>query len=283
MELNKIYNMDAIEGLKQLEDNSIDAIITDPPYNISQDGKMLYRNNLNAKSFRSDSSIKLDFGEWDKMAENDFYDFTESWFRECARVLKPKGWFFSFFSRERIGYFSDPRNGLFSQYGFKTRTIIAWHKTNPPPSFRKVNFLSATEFIVVGSKGGSKIPNFLKQVEMHNFFETPNGSSYKETTHPTEKPVSLTEWLAKVSTNEGEVIMDPFMGSGTTAISAIFLNRSFIGFEREKEYFEIANARINYYSRQKKETTNKMFVNLDNFLGGEKQVICALKWRWKNE
>ena len=101
--------------------------------------------------------------------------------------------------------------------------------------------------------------------------------------HPTVKPIKLMSYLITLTTQENDVVLDPFMGSGTTAISSILLNRKFIGFEREKEYFDIANARISYYSRQKKETTNKMFVNLDNFLGGEKQVICALKWRWKNE
>ena len=101
--------------------------------------------------------------------------------------------------------------------------------------------------------------------------------------HPTVKPIKLMSYLITLTTQENDVVLDPFMGSGTTAISSILLNRKFIGFEREKEYFDIANARISYYSKQKKETTNKMFVNLDNFLGGEKQVICALKWRWKNE
>ena len=238
--------------MKKLKDNSIDCVITDPPFNISERGKDIQRKCLSSKMHKRNSNIKKNFGEWDIMKEKDFKQFTEEWFKECARVLKKKGWCFIFFSKERIGYFTNPLSGLFIKNGFKTRTIISWHKTNPVPSFRKMNFLSSCEFCIVGSKGEGRIPNFLMQKEMHNFFETPNKSSYGKTKHPTEKPLQLIEWLIKIGSNENDIILDPFLGSGTTAIACLKLNRKFIGIEKEEEYIKIAEKRLKPYLEQKK-------------------------------
>lgn len=250
--VNGIIYGDCIEEMKKLPDESIDCIITDPPFNISQDKKELSRKTMKSPMFAKRTSIRLDFGDWDKMGELEFKKFTEKWFKECVRVLKPKGWFFCFFSKERTGYFTDPLDGLFIKNGFKTRTIISWHKTNPVPSFRKVNFLSSCEFCVVGSKGESRLPNFLMQKEMHNFFETPNKSSYGKTKHPTEKPERLIEWLVKIGSKEGATILDPFIGSGTTAIACLKLNRNFIGIEKDDEYIKICKERIKQYKEQKR-------------------------------
>jgi len=244
MEINKIYQGDCLELMKNIPNESVDMILTDPPYNISQDKKELSRKNMNSPMFAKRTSVRLDFGDWDKKGEKEFKKFTEEWFKECSRVLKEKGWIFIFFSKERIGYFTDPINGLFIKNGFKTRTIISWHKTNPVPSFRKVNFLSSCEFCVVGSKGESRLPNFLMQKEMHNFFESPNKSSYGKTKHPTEKPLNLIGWLIKIGSNENDTILDCFMGSGTTAVACKNLNRNFIGIEKEQEYVDMANERL---------------------------------------
>ena len=249
---HKLYVGDALEVLKTLPDESVDCVITDPPYNISQEGKKLARKNLSSKQHKRNSDILLDFGEWDRKSEKKYYEFTENWFKEVVRILKPKKWFATFFSKERIGYFSCPLNGFFKKYGFKTRTIIAWHKTNPSPSFRKMNFLSSTEFIVVGSKGKSKIPNFLEQKYMHNFFETPNSSSYQQTIHPTEKPESLISWLVKILSNQQEIILDPFAGSGTTMIVAEKLGRNSIGIELNPKYTELIKKRFEPYLKQAK-------------------------------
>jgi len=244
LELDKIYNINCIDGMKQLDDNSIDLIVTDPPFNISQKDLQLKRNNMKSGMFKRNSDIKLDFGKWDLFDEKDYKKFTEKWFKECSRILKIDKWFFSFFSKERVGYFTDPLNGLFNKYGLKARTIITWHKTNPVPSFRKRNFLSSCEFIVVGSKGSSKVANFLFQKEMHNFFESPNASIYKKTNHPTEKPIDLIKWIIEIGSNENDVVFDPFLGSGTTAIVCKKFNRHFIGFEVNKKYYDISLKRL---------------------------------------
>jgi len=238
----KIYCMDCLEGLKKLDDESIDCIITDPPYAISQKGKKISRKSLSSKSWKCDMDIKLDFGEWDTFKdEKEYFEFTESWFKECVRVLKQKSWIYIFFDRLKIGYFDLI---LAPKYGIKSRTVFTWLKTNPCPSFRKVNWLSASEFVWVGSKGECKLKNFLKQSEMFNYMITPNKSIYGKTEHPTEKPEDLIRKFILVNTDKGDIVLDPFMGSGTTAVACKQLNRNFIGFEISKRYVEIANKRL---------------------------------------
>lgn len=249
---NKIYCMDCIEGLRKIQDNSIDCLITDPPFNISEEGKDISRKSLSSKFHKRNSNIKKDFGDWDRLPEREYKNFIELWFNEVNRVLKEGAWVFIFFSKERIGYFTDPLDGIFQLHGYKTRTVISWHKTNPVPSFRKMNFLSSCEFCVVGSKGKSRIPNFLMQREMHNFFETANGSSYKKTKHPTEKPLNLIEWLVKIGSKEGDIVLDCFVGSGTTPLACLNLNRKFIGFELNPEYIKIAKERLKPFLEQKR-------------------------------
>lgn len=245
---NRIILGDCIKELKKLEDNSIDCIITDPPYMISQKGKSIGRKSLSSKSWKRNMDIKLDFGKWDNFEdETDFFQFTESWFKECARILKPKGWIYIFFDKQKTGYFDLI---LGPKYGIKSRTVFAWLKSNPVPSFRKVNWLSASEFIWVGSKGDCKIKNFLQQKDMHNNMVTPNKSSYGETKHPTEKPLLVIEKFVKVNTDEGGIILDPFGGSGTTAIACLKLNRKYILIEKEEEYYKMAKKRIKKYLEQ---------------------------------
>jgi len=238
-----------LEELKKLPDESIDLVLTDPPYNISQDGKQITRNNLKFGVYKRDTSIKLDFGEWDKMSETDYLSFTECWFAEVTRTMKPKAWIYIFFDKMRIGYFD---LFLAKKYGINPKTIIVWNKTNPTPQFRKANWTSASEFIWAGTKGKAGLKNFGRQTEMKSYFLSPNKSSYGKTSHPTEKPVALCEYLIKPSTFEGDVVLDCFMGSGTTGVACMRLGRKFIGIEKEKEYFEIAEARIKPFKEQTK-------------------------------
>lgn len=244
---NQVILGDCLEELKKIPDNYIDLVLTDPPYNISQNGNAIIRKTLSSKSMKRNSNIKLDYGEWDKRSEPDFKVFTEDWFKECARVLKEKSWMYVFFSKERIGHIID----LSEKYGLKVRTVFTWVKSNPVPSFRKVNYVSATEFCVVFSKGDCKIKNFLKQVEMNNYMITPNKSSYGETTHPTEKPLAVFRRFITQSSNPNELVLDPFAGSGTTGVACEELGRNYILIEREREYYDIILERIKKFKEQK--------------------------------
>lgn len=233
---------DCLEILKKFPKNSIDLVLTDPPYKISQEGNKIVRNYKYYK-WRRQKDILLDFGEWDKRWNNDneYFIWIESWFKELIKITKEKVWFYIFFDKQKIGIFD---LFLAPKYTLKSRTIFTWVKTNPVPSFRKVNWISGTEFCWVGSKGGCKLKNFLYQKEMCNYFLHPNKSSYGKTKHPTEKPEALFEKFIKTSSNENEVVIDIFLGSGTTAVVCEKLNRKWIGVEINPEYCEISKNRI---------------------------------------
>ncbi len=242
IEVNKIYHEDCLELLTKISNESIDCIVTDPPYIISKEGSKIGRNYQHYE-WKRESNIKQDFGKWDRdwLTDKDYFDWVAEWFRECCRTLKQGGWIYIFFDKQRTGYFDlffAPANDI------KARTVYIWAKTNPAPSFRKVNWVSATESIWVGSKGDSKLKNFKYQKEMHNYFLYPNSSAYGETEHPTEKPLSLITHLIQVNSNENETILDPFIGSGTTAIACIRTKRNYIGIEKDKGYYDIACKRI---------------------------------------
>jgi len=240
---------DCLEKMKDIPDGSVDLILTDPPYNISKLNDNRDRSKLNSPIMRRSSPLKYDFGDWDNKTREEFLEFTESWLSECCRILKDGGTIISFFNKEDISFLG----WTSKKFGIRTRTIFSWHKTNPVPSFRKVNYLSACEFLWVGSKGKkSWVFNFKKQKEMHNFFESPNKSSYGKTKHPTEKPLSLIKHLIEIHSNENEMVLDCFMGSGTTGVACVNLNRNFIGIELDENYFEIAKNRIKKAQEQTK-------------------------------
>ncbi len=239
---NSIICGDAIEVLKKLPDESIDCIITDPPYKVSQKGKQIVRTYAHY-NWKRKTNIRLDFGEWDRYwkTDEDYFIWTEYWFKECARVLKPGAWIYIFFDKFRTGLFD---LWLAPKYGLKSKTIYVYVKSNPVPNYHKANWNSGTEHIWVGCKGKGKLKNFLYQKYMMNYFIYPNASVWKKTKHPTEKPEKLIERLVLVNSNEGEIILDPFFGSGTTGVVAKRLGRKFIGIEMEESYCRMAKERI---------------------------------------
>lgn len=145
-------------------------------------------------------------------------------------------------------------NGFFireaSKIGFIYRNQIAIIKTNPLPHFNKNNWRSAFELCFYVSKGKPKTFNFISQRLCVNVFRYLIGK--KKTTHPTEKPQEIIENIVRIATNEGDVVLDCFMGSGTTGVACAKFNRNFIGIEKEEEYVKMANARIKPFLEQTK-------------------------------
>lgn len=129
---------------------------------------------------------------------------------------------------------------------FDTFQFFVWHKTNPVPKFRKAGFLNSCELIVcMWNKGHTW--NFGKQNEMHNFFESSicmGEERLKSPKHPTQKPVKLLKHLLKIASNPGDIILDPFMGVGSTGVAALETGRNFIGFDLELEYVDAARIRL---------------------------------------
>jgi len=217
---NTIQLMDCMEGMKKLPNNSVDLIITDPPYGISRE--------LNCKNQKLGTTAKINFnfGEWDK--------FNEDWFD--VAVNKTKGWIISFCAKKDIGFYWD----ILEKNNFKAVDAIVWQKPDPIPLNGKSKMLNAWEAAIIGKKAGA---HFAGRCQ-HNIFkyQAPKG---KNRIHPTQKPVNLIKDLILLTTKGGDLILDPFSGSGTTAVACIETKRSYIGFEIDKNYYEASLKRIN--------------------------------------
>lgn len=220
---------DCLDYLHQIPDDSIDLILTDPPYNIAQ----YSTGNINLPGR---SALNNDLGEWD-LAPIEPVKFVD----DFKRILKPDGNIFVFTSYNLIGKWHEAFDSEFDTFQF-----FVWHKTNPAPKIYKNGFLNSCEMIACMWNKGHKW-NFTSQNEMHNFFESPicmQPERLKEPKHPAQKPVKLLEHIIKIASNEGDVILDPFMGVGSTGVAALNNKRKFIGCEIEKEYFDATVERI---------------------------------------
>jgi len=221
--MDTIQCIDCVIGLKKIPDSSIDLVIADPPYGISRE--------LNCKNQRLGRTAKLNFnfGEWDK--------FNREWL-EIA-VKKTKGWIISFCAKKDIGIYWD----ILEKNGFIAIDSLVWQKPDPLPLNAKSRFLNAWEAIIVGKRSGAHWGS----TYAHNIFkyQAPKG---KERIHPTQKPLGLIRDLIKLTTRKGDIVLDPFMGSGTTAVACKNLGRHYIGFEIDKKYCEQAIKRVNSIS-----------------------------------
>ena len=219
--INTIQCMDCVLGFDYIPNESVDLVITDPPYGISKE--------LNCKGKRLGTTAKLDFnfGEWDK--------FNIDWF-EIA-IKKTKGWMMTFCAKKDVGYFID----ILEKNGFVAIDVIVWQKPDPIPLNAKSRFLNAWEAIVVGKRPGA----YWGSTYEHNIIkmQAPKG---KNRIHPTQKPVELIKRLIELTTRKGDLVLDPFMGSGTTAVACIESKRDYLGFEISKEYHKQANNRISH-------------------------------------
>jgi len=236
---HKIIFGDCIEKMNQLDEESFDVILVDPPYNTA---------HKNTKVLKGRKDLSSDFGSWDYYEDKDYLEFTKNWMAAAIRVLKESGNFLSFCKLE---YVSDFRR-IYENLGLHHHATIIWHKTNPPPKIRKTGFLSSCEAILWSVKGFDevKVPytfNFKTQKEMHNFIETPICMGNERTKHPTQKPEKVIKHLLEIFSNPRDVILDSFAGSGTTTKIAHDLERSSISIENNTKYFQIMKERLNKF------------------------------------
>jgi len=226
--------MDALTFLKTLPDNSVDLVVTDPPYNVSQKNDLKFGGRM----------IKKNFGDWD------FGFDPEPILAELRRVLKPTGQIYVFCGTAQIPIYMQE---FIERWYF--RNLLVWYKTNPPPRMSKTNYLFANEYIVyaIRDKGKPSLStfNFSSQSTMHNTFIT-SALQGKErlknsdgtAMHPTQKPLSILKKLIEVSSKEGDTVLDPFMGIGSTAVACKELKRNFIGCEINQKYVELSIERL---------------------------------------
>ena len=222
----KLYLGNAYTLIKEFKKNNIKVnhIITDPPYNISQDNNFTTMKSANRKG--------IDFGEWDK--NFDLYN----WISDYESILDKNGSMIIFCSYRFMSFIIDK----LEESNMLVKDILIWKKTNPMPRNIDRRYVQDTEFAVWAVKKNSKwIFNKPKNKSyLRSCYETSTVSGKEKTAHPTQKSLKLMEDIIKIHTNKDDLILDPFMGSGSTGIAAIRNNRKFIGIELQKQYFDIA-------------------------------------------
>ena len=220
MEINKIYNEDCLEGMKRIADNSIDLVVTDPPYTMTKRGKSCRPNWMP-----------------NNMGNNVFSDDipnVKDWMGQVYRVLSDKSHFYTFVNINDITKYLQIANDL----GFKIHNIISMIKDTGMPNRW---YYKQTELVLFFRKGSAKpINDYTSRDNIKVVM--PKKKTGK--LHITQKPLNFIQLLITNSSRENEVILDPFMGSGTTAIACMNTQRNFIGFEMDKGYYDIACKRI---------------------------------------
>jgi len=243
---NKIINGNSLLELKKIPDESFDLVFADPPYNLQ------LRNQL----IRPDrSKVNAVNDEWDQFESFKVYDdFIINWLSECRRVLKKNGsiWVIgSYHNIFRVGT-------KIQDLGFWILNDVIWNKNNPMPNFRGTRFTNAHETLIWASKDKNSKYTFNYQslkclnddLQIRSTWNLPicNGNErLKENgkkVHSTQKPESLLHRILLASSNKNDLILDPFLGSGTTAVVAKKLGRIFYGIEKDKRYFDAANKRL---------------------------------------
>jgi DNA modification methylase len=252
LELDHIYQGDCVEILRQLPAKSVDLIFADPPYNLQLQNTLL-RPNLSVVDAVDD--------EWDQFNDFAAYDqFTEAWLTESRRVLKDTGtlWVIgSYHNIYRVGT-------ILQNLGYWFLNDVVWVKTNPMPNFRGVRFTNAHETLLWCKKSkeqkrytfnyhAMKMANDEKQMRSDWEIALCTGSERLtvngEKLHATQKPEALLYRVILSSSNPGDVVLDPFFGTGTTGAVAKKLGRHFIGIERDENYIKGALARIDSISK----------------------------------
>lgn len=245
--INSILAGDCIDVMNSLPEASVDLIFADPPYNLQ----------LKADLHRPDNS-KVDAVDdaWDQFSSFAAYDkFTQDWLKAARRLLKPNGaiWVIgSYHNIFRVG-------ATLQNEGFWILNDVVWRKSNPMPNFRGKRFTNAHETMIWASKseGGKYTFNYeaLKAlnegVQMRSDWVMPICTGHERLkddngnkAHPTQKPEALLHRILVGCTNPGDIILDPFFGTGTTGAVAKMLGRDFIGIEREESYRKVAQKRL---------------------------------------
>lgn len=234
--LTFIANGDCLTKMSAIPDNSIDLILTDPPYNL---GLFMKKRGTNLRKLRSNHFSgqgwdDLEFEEWSKQMD--------IFLKECHRVLKKRGNLIIFMSIIK----AETLISLAEQNKFYYKTVGIWHKTNPMPRNMNLHFINSTEswLYFVNDATTGVFNNDGKPI--HDFIETATISpkEHKSGNHPTQKPVALMKHFVDILSNPDGVILDPFMGSGSTGVACAGSNRMFLGIELSEEYFNNASIRL---------------------------------------
>jgi modification methylase len=243
-----IHRGDCLAVLKTLPDASVDMVFADPPYNLQLGGDLLRPDN---------SKVDAVDDDWDKFGSFAEYDaFTRAWLTECRRVLKPEGsiWVIgSYHNVFRLG-------AAIQDLGFWVLNDIIWRKSNPMPNFKGTRFTNAHETLIWAARSRDQkrytfnydaLKAFNEDTQMRSdwtFALCTGEERIKDAdgkkAHPTQKPEALLHRVLLSATRPGDVVLDPFFGTGTTGAAAKRLGRHYIGIERDETYAQVAETRI---------------------------------------
>ncbi len=239
-----LYQGDCLEVLDAFNqrhpEGRFDAIFADPPYFLSNGGITCHAGKM----------VRVDKGDWDKSQGPELnHEFNREWLKRCQRALKPDGTIWVTGTHHvifSIGY-------AMQQLGFKILNDVAWEKPNPPPNLSCRYFTHSTETILWAAKNEKSKHRFNyqemrkvtgKQMKTVWRFTAPGSDEKRFGKHPTQKPVALIERCLLASTLSGDLVLDPFMGSGTTLLTALRTGRRGVGVEMEREYISVAARRL---------------------------------------
>lgn len=239
---HKIFIGDSLEIMKTLEDASVDLIFADPPYGLAK-----------AKGLGWAYSKHITLQEaWDIFTKDEFFEFNLKWITEAVRILKPGGSLWvcgSFHNIYQLGF-------ILQHLDLKINNSIVWFKPNAQPNITTRMFTESTEHLIWAVKNHSKkrwIFNYSEMKKMNQGKQmrnmwilplTPKSEKWAGE-HPTQKPIELLKRVILSSSKQGNTILDPFLGSGTTSAVAEFCGRNSIGIEKNKDYLDIIKKRMN--------------------------------------
>jgi site-specific DNA-methyltransferase (adenine-specific) len=246
-----LYHGDALELLPKVT-NAIDLIFADPPYFLSNGGG----------TCQSGKMVSVNKGGWDRLESiAAMHEFNRAWLTACRAALQPNGTI----------WVSGTRHVIFSvgfamqQVGFKLLNEITWEKPNPPPNLSCRYFTHSTETILWAARDPKSKHKFNYQLmrsqngdrQMKSVWRmtAPTGIEKQFGAHPTQKPLALLERIIEASSDVGDLVVDPFVGSGTTGIAATRLGRRFIGIDTEEEFLKLAIKRYLASLEQKQEAS----------------------------
>ena len=240
-----LYQGNALELLdafaERQPEGSFDMIFADPPYFLSNGGITCHAGRM----------VKVDKGQWDKSRGAELnHEFNTEWLKRCQRALKPNGTIWVTGTHHvifSIGF-------AMQQLGFKILNDIAWEKPNPPPNLSCRYFTHSTETVLWAAKNeksrhcfnyaAMKKENANRQMKSVWRLTAPKKEEKQFGKHPTQKPLALVERCVLASTREGDLVFDPFLGAGTTAVAAVQAKRRFVGIELDEAHLKIALKRV---------------------------------------
>lgn len=253
----KIIQGDCIQVLEnQIQPETINLVFADPPYNLSGKSLDLANNKTGGAYYKMNE-------EWDTFNYPDYVVFTDAWIKACHKILVANGSLYISCTQHNIGEILVQGK----KAGFKLNNILTWYKTNAMPNITKRTFTHSTEFVCWFVKGKNWVFNY-NEVKEFNPHKTKEGNNKQmrdffdfieipivqgkerikgndgRAIHPTQKPEKLLELIIRASTNENDIILDPFFGTGTTGKVAEQLNRNWIGIEKNDKYILVAEERL---------------------------------------